>query len=152
MRILLEGNIPVDFAKLLTGHEIATVHSLGWSGISNGELLRHAQRVIDVFLTLDRNLEFQQNVKILPFGIVLVRARSNRIGYHSISLMPHVACRRARWRRSESNSTVSFASAPISDFYRSDATGLPIDLYQRRRALSRRGRLPHVSDDLFAVS
>lgn len=38
-----------------------------------------AHGVCEVFGTLDRNLEFQQNIKILPFGIVVVRARSNRI-------------------------------------------------------------------------
>ena len=64
---------------MLVGHETSNVHTLGWSGIKNGELLRRAQGVCDVFVTLDRNLEFQQNVKILPFGIVVVRARSNRI-------------------------------------------------------------------------
>jgi predicted nuclease of predicted toxin-antitoxin system len=59
MRILLDENFPVDFAAMLTGHEIATVHSLGWSGIKNGELLRRAHAVCDVFVTLDRNLQFQ---------------------------------------------------------------------------------------------
>jgi hypothetical protein len=38
-------------------------------------------------VTLDRNLEFQQNVRILPFGVVVVRSRSNRIA----DLNPHVA-------------------------------------------------------------
>jgi len=72
MRILLDENFPVDFAKLFIGHEIATVHSLGWSGIENGELLRRAHSICDVFVTLDRNLEFQQNIKVLPFGVVVV--------------------------------------------------------------------------------
>lgn len=72
---------------MLAGHEISTIHSLGWSGIKNGDLLRRAHRVCDVFVTLDRNLEFQQNIKILPFGIVVVRARSNRIA----ELSPHIA-------------------------------------------------------------
>jgi predicted nuclease of predicted toxin-antitoxin system len=87
MRILLDENFPVDFVKLLQGREIATVHSLGWSGIKNGELLRRAHSVCDVFVTLDRNLEFQQNIKILPFGVVVVRARSNRVA----DLTPHIA-------------------------------------------------------------
>ena len=86
MRILLDENFPVDFAKMLKGHEIVTVYSLGWSGIKNGELLRRAHGVCDVFVTLDRNLEFQQNIKILPFGVVVVRAHSNRIA----DLAPHV--------------------------------------------------------------
>jgi len=79
MRILLDENFPADFAALLVGHEASNVHTHGWSGIKNGELLRRAHGICDVFVTLDRNLEFQQNVKILPFGIVVVRARSNRI-------------------------------------------------------------------------
>jgi hypothetical protein len=87
MRILLDENFPVDFAKLLVGHEVATVYSLGWSGIKNGELLRRAHSVCDVFVTLDRNLEFQQNLKVLPFGIVVVSAHSNRVA----ELAPHIA-------------------------------------------------------------
>lgn len=79
MRILLDENFPVDFANLFSGHEVHTVHSLGWAGIKNGELLRRAYAVCDVFVTLDRNLEFQQNIKVLLFGIVVVRAVSNRM-------------------------------------------------------------------------
>jgi hypothetical protein len=78
MKILLDENFPADFAKLLDGHD-ATVHSLGWSGIRNGELLRRAHGICKVFVTLDRNLEFQQNIKILAFGVVIVRSRSNRM-------------------------------------------------------------------------
>jgi len=87
MRILLDENFPVDFAKMQTGHEIVTVYSLGWSGIKNGELLRRVNGVCEVFVTLDRNLEFQQNIKILPFGVVVVCARSNRVA----NLVPHIA-------------------------------------------------------------
>lgn len=87
MRILLDENFPADFAKLMLGHEVCTVHSLGWAGIKNGELLRQARGVCDVFVTLDRSLEFQQNIKVLPFGIVVVRAVSNRVA----DLQPHIA-------------------------------------------------------------
>jgi hypothetical protein len=36
----------------------------GWAGIKNGELLRRAHGMCDVFVTLDRNLEFQQNIPV----------------------------------------------------------------------------------------
>jgi hypothetical protein len=49
-------------------------------------LLRRAQGVCEVFVTLDRNLEFQQNIKILPFGVVVARSRSNRI----VDRTPHI--------------------------------------------------------------
>lgn len=79
MRILLDENFPADFAGLLVGHEISHVQSLGWAGVKNGELLRRASTVCQVFITLDRNLEFQQNIKALAIGIVVVSAVSNRI-------------------------------------------------------------------------
>jgi len=87
MRILLDENFPVDFAKLFTGYEVVTVHSLDWSGIKNGDLLRREHSVCDLFVTLDRNLEFQQNSKVLPFGVVVVWARSNRVA----DLIPHLS-------------------------------------------------------------
>jgi hypothetical protein len=86
MRILFDENFPADFAALLVGHEASNVHTHGWAGIKNGELLRRAHGVCDVFVTLDRNLEFQQNIKVLPYGIVVVRSRSNRI----VDLAPHI--------------------------------------------------------------
>lgn len=75
MRIVLDENFPVDFSSHFATHEIHTVHSLGWSGIKNDELLRRAHAFCDVFVTLDRNLEFQQNIKALPFGLTSTRAR-----------------------------------------------------------------------------
>ena len=79
MRILLDENIPVDFARELHGHEISTVVGLGWSGVLNRELMRLAGESYDVFVTLDRNIEFQQNIPILPFAVIYVRAASNRM-------------------------------------------------------------------------
>ena|ERR1700686_754149 len=62
MRILLDENFPADFATLLVGHDTSIVHGLDWAGIKNGEL-RRAHGVCEVFVTLDLNLEFQQNIK-----------------------------------------------------------------------------------------
>ena len=39
---------------------MVTVPQAGWAGIQNGELLRRAQEQFDVFVTVDRNLSFQQ--------------------------------------------------------------------------------------------
>ncbi len=33
----------------------------------------------DVLVTMDRSIEFQQRISTLPFGIVLIRASSNRM-------------------------------------------------------------------------
>ena len=79
MRVLLDENLPHDLASELVEHDVATVQGLGWAGIKNGELLQRATDKIDAFLTMDRNIEHQQNVGALSFGIVLIRARSNRM-------------------------------------------------------------------------
>ena len=79
MRILLDENIPVDFARELPGHDVSTVVQLGWSGVLNGELMRRAREHCDAFVTLDRNIAFQQNIPHLPFGVIVVRAASNRM-------------------------------------------------------------------------
>jgi hypothetical protein len=43
----------------------------------------------DVLVTMDRGIEFQQQVSMLPFGIVVVRARSNRL-QHLSPLVPAI--------------------------------------------------------------
>jgi hypothetical protein len=46
--------------------------SPGWSGFKNGKLLEMAEREFDLFLTGDRNLEYQQNLRGRKIGILLL--------------------------------------------------------------------------------
>ena len=79
MRLLLDEHLPVGLSAELHGHAVDTVSGRGWTGIKNGELLRRMTGQYDVLVTMDRGTEFQQRLSTLPFGIVLVRARSNRM-------------------------------------------------------------------------
>ena len=79
MRVLLDEQVPVGLAPLLQGHEVQTVRSMGWSGVTNGELLRRTAGLFEAFLTMDRQLPGQQDLALLPFGVLLVRAKSNRL-------------------------------------------------------------------------
>ena len=79
MRILLDESLPHELAPLIGGHEVSTVRDEGWSGIKNGKLLALAATKFDLFLTADRNLEFQQNLSKLPLAVVVLIARKNRI-------------------------------------------------------------------------
>ena len=79
MRVLLDEQLPVDLSAELRGHVVDTVAGRGWAGIKNGELLRRMTGQYDVLVTMDRSMEFQQPIAILPFGIILVRAASNRM-------------------------------------------------------------------------
>jgi len=79
MRLLLDEHLPVGLCAELHGHAVDTVSGRGWTGIKNGELLRRMTGQYDVLVTMDRSIEFQQRLSTLPFGIVLMRARSNRM-------------------------------------------------------------------------
>ena len=79
MRLLLDEHLPIGLAAELPGHTADTVSGRGWSGIKNGEMLRRMSGQYDVLLTMDRSIEFQQRISTLPFGILLVSARSNRM-------------------------------------------------------------------------
>ena len=71
--------LPTSFTGELPGHDIKTVEEAGWAGVKNGELLRLAARDFDVLLTVDRNLEYQQNFSGLTLAVVVVDAPSNDI-------------------------------------------------------------------------
>jgi predicted nuclease of predicted toxin-antitoxin system len=79
MRVLLDEQLPLDLAAEFPGHLVDTVVARGWAGIRNGDLLRRMQGQYDVLVTMDRGIEFQHRVTSLSFGIVVVRARSNRM-------------------------------------------------------------------------
>ena len=79
MRVLLDENLPLALGPLLAGHEVVTVRGLGWTGLQNGALLRAAHGQADAFVTMDANLEFQQRLTGLPFGVLVIHARSNRM-------------------------------------------------------------------------
>ena len=80
MHILLDEQLPRRLTRVLPGHDVQTVQRQGWSGIKNGELLRRASESgFDVFLTSDRNLQFQQNLSRFSIGVIVFIARSNKI-------------------------------------------------------------------------
>lgn len=70
MRILLDECIDRRLARFLPGHSVRTVPQAGWAGIKNGELMSLAQHEFDVFVTVDRNLSYQQNLK--RYGIATI--------------------------------------------------------------------------------
>jgi hypothetical protein len=80
VRLLLDECIDRRFAKELEDkHFVRTVPQMGWAAKKNGELLALAEIEFDVFITVDRNLSFQQNLPIFNIAVVILHAPSNRI-------------------------------------------------------------------------
>jgi hypothetical protein len=79
VKLLLDECIDRRFAKELAWHDVKTVPQMGWATKKNGELLALAETEFDVFITVDRNLSFQQNLPKFNIAVLILRAPSNRL-------------------------------------------------------------------------
>jgi len=78
VRIFLDECIDGRLARDIPGHDVRTARQMGWSAIKNGALLALASEQFDIFLTVDRNLSYQQNLTG-RLAVVVLCAKSNRL-------------------------------------------------------------------------
>ncbi len=101
MRILFDECAPRPLRKSLPEHDVRTVQEMGWAGLQNGELLREFTAAgFDVFLTVDQNLQYQQNLRAAGLAIVVMVAPSNMLADLE-PLMPKVVAALATIRPGE---------------------------------------------------
>ena len=79
MKVLLDECVDWRLARDIVGHEVKTARQMGWSAVENGQLLALAAAQFDVFVTVERNLSFQQNVTTFDIAVIVLRAKSNRL-------------------------------------------------------------------------
>ena len=79
MKVLLDECIDHRFAKELPGHSVETVPRMGWAGLKNGDILKLAENGFDVFITVGRNLSFQQNLPQFNLAVLVLLAPTNRL-------------------------------------------------------------------------
>ncbi|HLO89337.1 MAG TPA: DUF5615 family PIN-like protein [Nostocaceae cyanobacterium] len=79
MKLLLDECIDRKLAREFVGYDIKTVPHMGWAGTKNGKLLALAEVEFDVFITVDRNLSFQQNIPQFNIAVIVLQAPSNRL-------------------------------------------------------------------------
>src|SRR5271167_245394 len=86
MKVLIDECAPkaLKYALAPHGHECLTVEEAGWAGKVNGELLQLAEDEFDVLVTVDTNLNYQQNLAGRKIAILVLRARSNRLTHLSL--------------------------------------------------------------------
>ena len=82
MTILFDQGVPVPLRKRLSGHTVDTAFERGWSTLSNGALLAHAESEgYQLLITTDQNLRYQQNFTDRQLAIIVLLAASwPRIG------------------------------------------------------------------------
>jgi predicted nuclease of predicted toxin-antitoxin system len=79
VNILFDECVPQRLRKHLSNHTVTTAPEAGWQGIKNGDLLKLASTKFDVFVTVDRNLSFQQNLNVLALPVIVLEAASNKL-------------------------------------------------------------------------
>ncbi len=79
MRVLLDECLPRRLKHELPEHDVRTVPEMGWASKSNGELLELAAGRFDAFLTVDRGIQYQQNLSSVRLGIIPMLGPSNDI-------------------------------------------------------------------------
>lgn len=75
MKVLLDECVTRYLKRDLTGHEVLTVEEAGFKGLKNGRLLQAASSRYDVLVTVDQNLQYQQNLKTYAIAIIVLRAK-----------------------------------------------------------------------------
>jgi hypothetical protein len=79
VKVLLDECVDWRRARDIVGYDVKTARQLGWTTIKNGKLLALAGEQFDVFVTVDRNLSFQQNLVSYPLAVIVLRAKTNRL-------------------------------------------------------------------------
>ena len=77
MKILIDESLPRYLKRVLADHDAKTVQEMGWAGVKNGELLKLAEDDFEVFLTADKNIRYQQNLK--DCKLVIIEFPSNKL-------------------------------------------------------------------------
>jgi hypothetical protein len=77
MKILFDQGTPVPLRRHLEDQEVATAAEMGWSQLTNGELLAAATEAgFAVLVTTDQNLRYQQNLKDRTIAVVVLMTTS----------------------------------------------------------------------------
>ncbi len=64
-RILFDQNVPAPLRQHLGKHEIRTADEEGWGELSNGDLIRSAERAgFQILMTCDQNVAYQPNLAV----------------------------------------------------------------------------------------
>ena len=79
MRVLLDECVDWRLGRHIVGHDVKTAHQMGWTTIHNGALLALASQHFDIFVTVDRNLSFQQNLNSFSISVIVLEAKTNRL-------------------------------------------------------------------------
>ena len=80
MKILLDECVTKLLKKQLANHTVFTVANMNWLGMKNGNLMKSAiNEGFDILLTIDKNLQFQNNMNEYAISIVIFDSHNSKL-------------------------------------------------------------------------
>ena len=76
MRILFDQGTPAPLRTYLEAHEVKTAAEMGWSRLTNGQLLDAAEETFHLLITTDQQLREQQNLVGRKLSILVLPTTS----------------------------------------------------------------------------
>jgi len=89
MKILLDECIDHRFSFELAEHDVKTVSFMEWNALQNGALLKQAEQEFEIFVTVDVNIRFQQNLANIDLAVIILRPIRNKLRF-LIDLTPQI--------------------------------------------------------------
>jgi hypothetical protein len=82
MKLLLDEHIDWRLKELFEPHEVFTIGDMEWLGKKNGELMTLiGEYNFDIFITIDKNIPYQQNIKNLKSALWVIDTPSSKRDY-----------------------------------------------------------------------
>lgn len=79
MTIIIDECLPKRITRFFPEHKVWTVPQMGLGGYKDTELLNALdKKEVDIFITIDGNIEYQQQFVDRVFKTIVIRAVSNR--------------------------------------------------------------------------
>jgi len=80
MKIIIDECLPKKIVQIFVEHEVQTIPQIGLAGTNDGYLLDELDlRDVDIFVTMDGNIEYQQRFYERKFGTIIIRSVTNRL-------------------------------------------------------------------------
>lgn len=79
MKVFLDECVDWRLARDIIGHDVKTARQMGSTTVKNGALPTLASQHFDAFVTVDRNLSFQENLDSFSIAVVVLQAKTNRL-------------------------------------------------------------------------
>jgi hypothetical protein len=79
LKILLDHCVPAPLRRSFPTHDVRTTAQMGWANLQNGRLMAAAAPQFQVFLTVDKNIPYQQNLDNVQVAVIFLDTPTNTL-------------------------------------------------------------------------